>query len=35
VSRERLVEVYRTLWGADALHGDLAAFLGVEATQTQ
>jgi hypothetical protein len=35
VSRERLVEVYRTLWGADALHGDLAAFLGVEATQAQ
>ena len=34
VSRERLVEVYRTLWGADALHGSLEAFLGVEAPVT-
>ena len=33
VSR-RLVEVYRTLWGADALHGSLEAFLGVEAPVT-
>jgi hypothetical protein len=30
VSRERLVEVYRALWGPDALHGSLEAFLGVE-----
>ena len=34
VSRERLVEVYRTLWGAYALHGSLEAFLGVEAPVT-
>ena len=34
VSRARLVEVYRTLWGADALHGSLEAFLGVEAAVT-
>ena len=32
VPRARLVEVYRTLWGADALHGSLETFLGVEAT---
>jgi len=30
VSRDRLVEVYQALWGADALHGGLEAFLGVE-----
>ena len=30
VSRERLVEVYQVLWGADALHGSLETFLGVE-----
>jgi hypothetical protein len=30
VSRDRLVEVYRVLWGADAVHGSLEAFLGVE-----
>ncbi len=30
VRRERLVEVYRTLWGADAVHGTLEVFLGVE-----
>ena len=29
VARERLVEVYRTLWGADAVHGSLETFLGV------
>jgi hypothetical protein len=34
VPRERLVEVYRALWGADALHGSLEAFLGVEPTVT-
>lgn len=31
VSRERLLEVYRALWGSDAVHGSLEAFLGVEA----
>ena len=30
VSRDRLVEVYRVLWGPDAIHGSLEAFLGVE-----
>lgn len=30
VSRERLVDVYRALWGADALHGSLETFLGVD-----
>ena len=30
VSRERLVEVYQALWGPDALHGGLEAFLGIE-----
>ena len=34
VPRERLVEVYRALWGSDALHGSLEAFLGVEPTVT-
>ncbi len=29
VTRERLVEVYRTLWGAEAVHGSLETFLGV------
>ena len=33
VSRDRLVEVYRVLWGADAVHGSLEAFLGVEAAR--
>jgi hypothetical protein len=31
VSRDRLVEVYRALWGDDAVHGSLETFLGVEA----
>jgi len=31
VSRERLLEVYRALWGGDAVHGSLEVFLGVEA----
>lgn len=31
VSRERLVEVYRALWGEAAVHGSLETFLGVEA----
>lgn len=31
VSRDRLVEVYRALWGQDAVHGNLETFLGVEA----
>jgi hypothetical protein len=31
VSRDRLVEVYRALWGQDAVHGSLETFLGVEA----
>ena len=30
VSRDRLVEVYRAMWGPDALHGSLESFLGVE-----
>lgn len=30
VSRERLREVYRVLWGQDAVHGDLATFLGMD-----
>lgn len=34
VTRERLVEVYRVLWGSDALHGSLETFLGVQATAT-
>ncbi len=33
VSRERLLEVYRALWGGDAVHGSLEAFLGVEAAR--
>ena len=33
VSRDRLVDVYRVLWGADAVHGSLEAFLGVEAVR--
>ena len=32
VAREQLVAVYSTLWGADAVHGSLEAFLGLEAT---
>jgi hypothetical protein len=35
VSRERLVEVYRGVWGAGAVHGDLAAFLGLEERAAQ
>ena len=34
VSREHLVDVYRTLWGADALHGSLETFLGVAPATT-
>ncbi|MGV3519279.1 hypothetical protein [Luteitalea sp.] len=34
VTRERLVEVYRVLWGSDALHGSLETFLGIQATAT-
>lgn len=30
VPRERLVEVYTVLWGQDAVHGDLATFLGMD-----
>lgn len=30
VRREQLLAVYRTLWGADAVHGSLEVFLGVE-----
>jgi len=32
VARKQLVAVYSTLWGADALHGSLEAFLGLETT---
>lgn len=32
VSRETLVAVYQTVWGADALHGSFEKFLGVEST---
>ena len=35
VSREQLVEVYRALWGAEALHGNLETFLGVQAKAEQ
>lgn len=35
VSREALVDVYRTLWGAEALHGKLETFLGVQAKAEQ
>ena len=35
VTREQLVEVYRALWGAEALHGDLETFLGVRAKAEQ
>lgn len=35
VSRESLVDVYRALWGAEALHGSLETFLGVQATAEQ
>jgi hypothetical protein len=34
VTRERLVEVYRVLWGSDALHGSLETFLGIQAAAT-
>jgi hypothetical protein len=34
VTRERLVEVYRVLWGSEALHGSLETFLGLQATAT-
>jgi hypothetical protein len=32
VPRQQLVAVYSTLWGADAVHGSLEAFLGLETT---
>jgi hypothetical protein len=32
VPRTHLVAVYSTLWGADAVHGSLEAFLGLETT---
>jgi hypothetical protein len=32
VAREHLVAVYRAMWGADAVHGSLEAFLGIETT---
>ena len=32
VTRRELVAVYSVLWGADAVHGSLEAFLGLEAT---
>ena len=35
VTREQLVEVYQLLWGAEALHGSLERFLGVEARPAQ
>ena len=35
VSRERLVDVYRAVWGAEALHGSLQTFLGVQAATAQ
>jgi hypothetical protein len=35
VTREQLVEVYQLLWGAEALHGSLERFLGVEARAAQ
>ena len=35
VSREHLVDVYRALWGAEALHGSLETFLGVQAKAEQ
>jgi hypothetical protein len=35
VSRESLVDVYRALWGAEALHGSLETFLGVQAMAEQ
>ena len=35
VSREQLVDVYRALWGAEALHGSLETFLGVQAAAEQ
>lgn len=35
VSREELVDVYRALWGAEALHGSLETFLGVQAKAEQ
>ena len=31
VSREQLVEVYHALWGAEALHGSMETFLGLQA----
>lgn len=33
VSRDQLVEVYRSLWGAQTVHGSLEAFLGVAAAR--
>ena len=32
VPRKQLVAVYSTMWGADAVHGSLEAFLGLETT---
>jgi hypothetical protein len=32
VPRMQLVAVYSTLWGADAVHGSLESFLGLETT---
>ena len=35
VTREQLVSVYQALWGAEALHGNLETFLGVQAKAEQ
>jgi hypothetical protein len=32
VAREHLLEVYRAVWGAEAVHGSLEAFLGIQTT---
>jgi hypothetical protein len=32
VAREHLLEVYRAVWGPDAVHGSLEAFLGIQTT---
>lgn len=35
VSRDQLVEVYHALWGAEALHGSMETFLGLQAKAEQ
>ena len=34
VAREDLLGVYRAVWGADAVHGSLESFLGIDAPRS-